>query len=764
MTISLKNNRFNRRGLVIFVVLGAILVLGVLVTSYNFFVRGKLNESLELLMHLRAVKCAEATSSFIFSRLLSDLQSSGDASESATALKKVFMSYNSPDDLCENVKNEWYNQIDSSSFVSSLLADTIGDEDFDYDVDFIFSDVCSLSEKFKDSKAHFFQFEKVGRLTISVTVWIGRTREVWQETRPFKVVFPFPVPLTKFTFYWKDGVSGLNDQYSFNTVDINAEDGSARSKRPFVLDNGFGQDKDANHDDNAWVDRGWIYIGGSNLMLNRANGVKKFGQRYHSYPRPGLPATLLLSFPGGDRWDREEHKYNGEQLGFRIAHWGFSDALKDSNSSWQKILNTEFFEHPYDSDKNYWQSSVLQLFSNVSAYGGNDNEFIPTITRITGNVYDRFLEMGYLLPINSNSDSVFAAVKNYNCKQSYVEASNPKKNSSNNKVGINNIKYDDEEYDDDVAGLGSVFPFENYLFFPGGEDSVPMELSNVLKSYFNDLSYYDDGDNKGVSYSKVMSKVTYRSYDETYSVISAYSKNSNEISLPPKIALPRTIDDDFVPKSYGGEFNLGQLNDDESIRNYLNTLKISDIYNPEDATLGLKYRTCYKLTGTSEEIDNSLCESFGDYSNGYGLNLNNLVYRISSSDDTLFLEKSLKTLNSSGAILSDGPVRLTSFSSAVSDSLSSPVMVLAEKGAITVDNDGNNDVRAYLVALGEGGTVKASKANASLKIIGGMAVKEFSAENLPDGGGYLNYNINLDPIRNVGSYVGIVFGPKGGKP
>ena len=39
----------NRRGVVIFVVLGAIVVLGALVMSYNYFVRGKFNESREIL-------------------------------------------------------------------------------------------------------------------------------------------------------------------------------------------------------------------------------------------------------------------------------------------------------------------------------------------------------------------------------------------------------------------------------------------------------------------------------------------------------------------------------------------------------------------------------------------------------------------------------------------------------------------------------------------------------------------------------------------
>ena len=46
-----------------------------------------------------------------------------------------------------------------------------------------------------------------------------------------------------------------------------------------------------------------------------------------------------------------------------------------------------------------------------------------------------------------------------------------------------------------------------------------------------------------------------------------------------------------------------------------------------------------------------------------------------------------------------------------------------------------------------------------------MAVKEFNPENIPDKGGYLLYNLDLDPIKDsFVNYFGIAIGPKGGNP
>ena len=91
------------------------------------------------------------------------------------------------------------------------------------------------------------------------------------------------------------------------------------------------------------------------------------------------------------------------------------------------------------------------------------------------------------------------------------------------------------------------------------------------------------------------------------------------------------------------------------------------------------------------------------------------------------------------------------------------MLLLAENGAISVENGGKSEIRAYLMALGEGGTVKALRKDSPLNIVGGMAVKEFSPENIPDKGGCLIYNKSLDPTHmDFFSYLGVVFGPKGG--
>lgn len=760
-----------RRGVVMFVVLGAILVLGVLVSSYNFFVRGKFNESQEILMHLRASKCAQSVSSFVFATLMNDLQNIGNTSEgvseSAKALLNSFLE-NDGDRISEHLEKDWLSQTGYDDFGRMLLEGLIGAEDFDKpEVEFGVSDVHLLSELNSDPKVYFFPYEKIGRLTIRVTISIGRSREIWQETRPFKIVTPFPVPITKFSLYSK---TCGTDELAFNTVDINAEDGSARANKPFVLDNGSVQTDGSsldNVEDDVWIKRGWIYIGGGKLSLNRANGVKNFGQRYHSYPRPGPPATLLLNFPGGDSWDKEEYKYNGERLGFRIAHWGFSDALKDPNSSWQKILCDEFGKHPYETEKDRWQSSCLQLFSNVSVYnGGDDNKFVPTITRVVGEVNDRFLEMGYLLPVNSNSSSVFAAVRNYTDKDSYIEASNT--NIANGTHGRrrlrenlpNNILPREDDYIYDDGALANRFPYENYLFFPGSDD-IPMELYEIIKGYFEELDYMKTDDSQSVSYSKVMSKVQERSYKETYDVISNYSGNSNEISLPPKGSSPENSDDRFYFDSAASEkMSLGNL--EQAIKD-VKSLKISDIGRVDDTTLGLNLRTCYLLKGNSEEISNALLSAFGSNTNGFGLNLNNLVYKLESSDETANIGESL-CIKSPGTIFSKGPIKIGGFAK-TSDSDGNPLMVLAGKGSITIENNDSSEILAYLVALGDGGSVKVGNPNAKLCIRGGMAVDELSPDCLPKAGGYLAYNLKLDPTTELfNNYIGIALGPKGGRP
>lgn len=741
MMLSSRNTKgLNRKGIVMFVVLGAILVLGVLVFSYNFFVRGKFNESREILMHLRASKCAQAVSSYVFAHLISDLQASADDTRAGDILReKVFIS-NDEAGLSSLIKKEWFENIDCSGLVHSLLDGTVGKKEIDWDVEFNFKNIIPLSSKHKqlyqDENVYFFPSEKVGRLTVKVTIMIDHTREIWQETRPFKVVMPFPIPLTKFSFYWKDGVE-VTDPYCFNNVIVSSENGKpvSGSKYPFIFDNGSGIPNDDEHVTECWKNRGWIYVGGSDLCLNRACGDLKYGQRYYSYPRgTAAPSTLMLDFHGGDKLDNITEK-ESDRLGFRVAHWGFSDAVvaNGDDNMWKKILKGEFEENPYDTNKTYWQSSSLHLFSELNVLDSNTSNFVPSITRVTGKVQDRFMEMGYLLPINS-STSIFGAVINYYDKESFEEA---RSNDESSKVRI----FENNSIDE-------------FLFFPKGFDyEKDMVLARNLRSYFcnRDFKYNDYTNPNEVSYRNVMSKILMHGIDEIYDVIAAYSVNSNNINLPPTKLVPRTTEMSFNPPD-------NNIDMDPDFSELIKDLKIDKIGAVKDTTLGLNLRACYVIKEISQ------LSKLGSNSNGYGLNLNNLVYKIESEDETANLGSSL-SINSPGAIFSEGPIRLGSFApNAEPDKV--PLLVLAGNGAISVDNSGENEVRAYLVALGEDGTVKANNAGAPLYIRGGMAVKTFSPENLPNAGGHLAYNRHLDPTGKDSGFIrhlGVAFGPKGGK-
>ena len=732
----------NRKGIIMFVVIGAILVLTLLVTSYNFFVRGKFNESREILKHVRATKCSQSVCKYIFTHLLNDLHDSNEfTSSSGQSLRKIFYECNDQYKLKERFEKEWLNNIDYKGICKSILEGTTGTEGIDCEVEVGFPDINSLdsvrNSKGMSSNVFFFDGEKVGRLTLRVSVKIGKSCGIWQETRPFKVVFPFPVPITKFNFYWKDGP---DNAFIFNTISLSSDNcESVNGREPLLFDNGSTK---PNTKDNVWVERGWIYVGGNGLTLNRARGDKKYGQRFFSYPRMGEPISLMLNFPNDDGWSN--HQYKGETLGFRRAYWGFSDSLtkNSSQNSWRTILKSEYemFNPDIESNKVYWNSSSLHLFSDMEVSTSNKpKDIVPTITRVIGNVSDRYLEIGYLLPVNSDSDtvdSIFAAV-----------------------IGLSGEEYKELQKKGKRDISDEKFTFENNLYFSGGydfESDTDNGWAKAIQSYFNELPYEVDGDS-GADYYTVMSKATYRDMDETYDIIAQYSNDDENVNIPPTSSVPKITDLRFLPQNsnFSSKFPSGIL--PSKVMN-MEVPKIADI---DDSTFGLSLRTCYEITGESENIGQILRSCFGSKSNSSDLNLNNCVYKLSPNSGSLILKN--LNINTPGAIFSKGPITVGNFLTNNKDANNSPLLLLAENGAISIDNGGKSEVRAYLIALGEGGTVKALRKDYPLSIIGGMAVKEFSPDNIPNKGGCLAYNLALDPTKDeFFQYFGVVFGPKGG--
>ena len=737
----------NRKGIVMFIVVGALLVLSVLVVSYNYLVLGKSSESKEILRHIRAEKCAQAVCRYVISHLICDLNNSSKDNSLAVgySIKKALFEANTADKLKERLTKDWLVHLQYKEVYDDILKDTTsGVKPEPPLVELGFTDIHSLNS-LKSSKGigddvFYFDQEKIGLLTVRVTVEIERSSSVWQETRPFKVIFPFPVPITKFNLYWNDGP---DDPFSFNTVSIKSDSGeSANGKNPFLIDNGTEDKANSNDNEDVWMDRGWIYIGGNGLFLNRARGIKRYGQYYHSYSVPEEPLTLMMNFPddsGGDGWNK--YLYNGERLGFRIAYWGFSESLttSTSNKTWQMILKFDYDENPPGSKQNnlFWDSSSLHLFSQKNIFKGDPvpSNFVPTITRVVGKVYDRYLEMGYLLPVNSDSEALFAAV-----------------------IGLSKDEYNSLKEEREYSSNKDNYTFENYLFFSEGYDfdsDKDKKGADALQEYFEKLPYSVQ-DSRKVDYYKVMSKTNYRSMDETYNIIAQYSKNSEDISIPPTSSVPDVTDYKFSSQNKYTSRPLKKGIMPDEIMN----LDISEIGKTSDSTLGLSLKTCYKITGSSSGIENILKANFGT---GSDLNLNNLVYKVKADDGSVKFTN--LRIHSAGSIYSEGPITVGPFMPNDGDEYEAPIMLLAEKGSITVNNYGNNAVRAYLVALGEGGTVKTKNTDAPLFIRGGMAVKEFKPENIPNKGGYLEYNYRLDPLEDsFVDYLGVAIGPKGGKP
>ncbi len=727
--------RKNRKGVVIFVVMGSIFVLAILVMSYNYLVRGKFNESKEILKHLVISRCAKSTCEYIFAYLQNDLENINSGNNS---LKEIFLKPKTGSDLYDSFTKNWLNDKgdEIGRFAFDILEGNIA-KGVEPNVNVIvdFSDIKLLKELKTNEPDLFIDNEKVGRLTIRVEITVEHSREIWQETRPFKVVCPFPVPVTKFSFYWNDGAK---DPYGFNTVSID-DDGNPTNRTPFRFING----DDGETKGDLWLNRGWIYIGGDNdLFLNRASGDKKYGQRFFTYKYPQEnPSTLMMTFPNDiDGWESQEYK--GERLGFRTAYWGFSDTLTDSanNESWAKILRSEYNEHPLSdaNSKKYWQSSCLHLFSikEVEHNDGNEN-VVPSITRVTGKVYDRFLEMGYLLPRNS-SDVFFAAIINLN-KEEFDEERRTLMTILQENPGF--VKYN----------------FDKYLFVP---DGFPMENSekDILQEYFSSIKYINTENPNGVAYKTVMSKVVEDQFiDVTYDVVHQYCNNTSNNSLPPeKSSVPRINDLKFWPSN--------EKPYDDFPEN-AKSMQIKDIGSVEDKTLGLNLRKCYKLKGSSEKIIGFLDTNFGsNKEGGFGWNLNNLVYEVESEGDSGEIDLGIiKRINSPGSIYcNNGSLKVDSYSETYYNEKS--LLLLSANGAISINNSEKSIVPAYLVALGENGTVKKLNDDAALNIKGGMAVKDFTLESIPKKGGYLEYNTQLDPTKETfKECIGVALGPRGGR-
>lgn len=718
-----------RRGVIIFVVLGGIFVLTILILSYNHLVRGKFNENREILSHVRAMKTAQAISRFIVEKLKADLKdvSSVEKNSPGNVLRTAVFVENDAGRLNEKMSSLWLEKINFSELTQKLFG-RISTRDVAVSADIKFSDLVFLKSLKKENEI-FLDYEKAGKMTVSVEVSIGNAREEWSEVRPFRVIVPYPLPLTKFTLFLRQATNDL-DPVKFNTIAIDsASNGNVApgSYRPLIINNGLAGEN-FNRQEDIWKKRGWIHLGGGNILLNRAAGNRNYGQRYHSYYEANMPIALILQFG-----NFSSITVGSKSLGFRMARWGFSNSLLTGPSSnmWKKILNWQMKERPPNREKKWWQSTCLHLFGSL---GKNSSEKNLSITRVSGKVYDRFVEIGYLIPTADGEPPIGAVIGH--SKTNFDMISGKRKKTFIKKVtDLPDTILANTWVDTDI--ITAPVPVKDRL---GVDDLREME------SFFETLPYSVAGG--GISYDKIMSRADYCAYDESYRMIAQYSKNSQNINIPPQANVPEITREQFELEVLGLD---------------LSALEISKIAPEKDALLGMDKRVCYEISAGSREGLESLLQKHFCKGKTNDFQLGNSVLRLVTDGNGLQLMDNLGA-ETGGSIIVDGPFTVGTFRNAASAE-SAPLALMAEKGAITVRNNGQHPTLAYLVALDKDrGEIKTTNPDSPFNIIGGLAAHSLDPEQIK-GGGELHYNQALDPTaESFGRYLGVVIGPAGGEP
>ncbi len=714
-----KTSSLSRQGMVLFVVMGGIFVLTILVMSYNHLVQGKFNESREILKHLQAMKTAQAVARFITCKLKADLGSTDlQAGSPGAVLRKAFQQ-NDPAKIQETVEADWLLKILSDDSFAKLKMHLLGQKfsaDATINAQFSFHDLTPLNTLKKGDEL-FLDFEKAGLINLEVTVNIGKTREVWQESRPFRVVVPFPMPLTKFTMYLR-AAADASDPMKFNTVKIDSPDTgnvAPGSPRPLVLFNGAPGENN-NLRENIWEDRGWVYLGGGKIALSRAGGHRNYGQGFYSYfPESDKPITLLFNYDD----PKTSQKFQGIQVGsrnliFSVARWGFSNALFNPpfGHIWKTVLTGEFAAKDPLSSPRYWNSSCLHLF-------GSSNKELVSMTRVVGDIEDRFLEICYLADASTRSPvgAVISLSRN---------SFETKSNSGSGSGG----------------GATSNLRLEDYVCFSVDYRQVFGLDVPAIEVFFLDLNYNAPGN--VIGYKKIMSKVAVSSYDETYDMIAQYSQNSQKIDIPPAETAPKTGDMDFKFDVMGTDCR---------------TLKIDKLADSDDPTLGMSKRVCYEIQEQGAKAFQVLRQNFCMSQNS-DFNLTNAVVRIKTGGAGMEFGDNLGS-NTGGSILVDGPVKLGTFRKS-SEPDKAPLLIMAEKGAITVKNS-THPTLAYLVALEKtNGTIKFASQDQPMNLLGGIAAHTIMPDDISKGGSLI-YNTRFDPTKNdFAQHVGVVIGPLGG--
>lgn len=677
----------SRSGFAIFVALGAIVVLSILIFSYNLLVQGKSNERKNILNHTRALKAAQGTARYIFARIKHDL-ANGDES---SLIKDAFISENS------TVLANYLNEIDYQKIYKDICGPSLLSQEIEAQI--TFDDILYLKDKPLGSEV-YLQEEKGGYIKLSLTASIDKNKETWEENRPFRVALPFPIGLTKFSLYLQNATNGK--PLGFNNVQVTTSSGGgAIGMAPLILDN--GSSIGTNKDNNIWKYRGWIYLGSSTkLYMNRADGDTAFGQQYHSY-MPGKPGPKAIPELLDGKYDNHQGfvSIGNTDIHVSSARWGFSEQTK-KEPSWEQVLNDS---NAFNSPPRYY-STWLHLFGdinctqNFNSSGYRPEERVPSITRVVGDVNDRYMQIAYLATCETPVEIVGAIM-------------------SHTKDDFNAIK--------------KIQKPETELFLPSGSKHLKESDSNLkdFRDFFANMDY--DGSSTDLVYSKLASGINSQPYHRVYASIVQYSRDG-VVDTPPA----QTFYDD-IPDNTNNNFGL-------SIDNISSDLPAIDkLSETTDTIHGLGNRITYEIPGGSNQLEEF--KRLFYKSNKY--NLQNAVVHLKGTQN---ITLDAFTIESGGTVICDSSITVGEMQKASADL--QPLLLMSLNSSITL----KGHTEAYLMALSEtGGEIKTT--TSKLDLFGGVA-----AYKMPQTQGFLTYNPTFDPLNdNFQKHLGVVIGPEGRK-
>jgi hypothetical protein len=260
----------DKRGIVLYTLLGVLVIVSIFAFSIDSYTRKKLSQSRHLHQRAKTTILAQSVLNYAVARLNEELESEDS-------------------DLFSFFSSEAVEPGDELPVTLPLLPDILQDySDATADCSIIVKTIQQLREEENLATTGFDPFEKELVVTITAEVTSNGFYCKLSEDRPIRLINLLPDILGKFTFY----VKNLDDSQSLNCF-ANHIDGytdSAFSQSPncipVILKNGGELDFAASeiNDPDSWQKRGYIFIGGDSVDVNLTGGnFEAYGELFHFY-------------------------------------------------------------------------------------------------------------------------------------------------------------------------------------------------------------------------------------------------------------------------------------------------------------------------------------------------------------------------------------------------------------------------------------------------------------------------------------------------